>query len=71
MYHRPMQRRIIDLSVKVGLPVLTGQFVFDWLSSDLRSAITHLPTRAILIFAVLLLWAAFREHRERKKRTCR
>jgi|GEM_PF-3422938 len=66
-----MQRRITKLIVMVGLPVLLGQFVFDWFSKDLQSALGHLPTRAIVIFAVLLMWAALREHRERQKRTFR
>ncbi|WOK37242.1 hypothetical protein [Sphingomonas sp. C3-2] len=64
-----MQRRITNLTLKIGLPVLTGQFLFDWLSSDLWSATDHLPERAILIFAVLLLWAVFRERRDRKNQT--
>lgn len=71
MYCEWMLRRIMDLLGKVGLPVLTSQFLFDWLNSGLRSAIAHLPTRAILILAVLLLWAAFRMGREHKKRTLR
>lgn len=66
-----MRRRMLKLIVIVGLPVLVGQFAFDWIDSDLRSAISHVPTRAILILAVLLVWAAFREYRERRKRTIR
>jgi len=66
-----MARRILKLIVIVGLPVLVGQFAFDWIDSDLRSAISHVPTRAILILAVLLVWVAFREYRERRKRTVR
>ncbi|KQN08183.1 hypothetical protein QP178_05115 [Sphingomonas aurantiaca] len=66
-----MARRILKLIVIVGLPVLVGQFAFDWIDSDSRSAISHVPTRAILILAVLLVWAAFREYRERRKRTIR
>jgi len=64
-----MQRRVLNLILKVGLPVLGGQFAFDWISSDLNSAVSYLPTRAILILAVLLVWTAFREYRERKKQT--
>jgi hypothetical protein len=66
-----MQRRLTNMTVKVGLPVLVGQFLFDWISSHLRSALSHLPIRVIVVFAVLLLWAAFTEHRARKKRTFR
>lgn len=66
-----MQRRILKLIVMVGLPVLIGQFAFDWIESDLQSSISALPTRAILILAVLLLWTAFQEYRERRKRTVR
>ncbi len=66
-----MQRRILKLIVMVGLPVLIGQFAFDWIDSDLQSSISALPTRAILILAVLLLWTAFQEYRERRKRTVR
>lgn len=66
-----MRRRILKLIVMVGLPVLIGQFAFDWIESDLQSAISHLPTRALLILAVVLVWAAFREYRERRKRTVR
>ena len=70
IYDDRMQRRI-TLIIMVGLPVLIGQFVFDWIDSDLRSAVGHLPLRAILILLVLLIWAAFREHHERKKRNFR
>ncbi len=66
-----MQRRILKLIVMVGLPVLIGQFAFDWIESDLQSAISHLPTRTLLILAVVLVWAAFREYRECRKRTVR
>ena len=66
-----MPRRILKLIVIVGLPVLVGQFTFDWIDSNLRSAISHVPTRAILILAVLLVWAAFRKYREGRKRTIR
>lgn len=66
-----MQRRLAKLISKIGLPVLIGQFLFDWLHGDLRSALAHLPVRAALLFAVLLAWAMFREHRERKKRAFR
>lgn len=63
-----MQRRVANLIVMVGLPVLIGQFVFDWIDSNLQSAVSHLPIRTILVFSMLLLWAASREHRERKKK---
>ncbi|KQS48476.1 hypothetical protein ASG20_15440 [Sphingomonas sp. Leaf198] len=66
-----MQRRVLNLIVIVGLPVLIGQFAFDWINSGLNSAASHLPTRAILILAVLLVWSVFREYRERKKRAVR
>jgi hypothetical protein len=66
-----MQRRVKNLIVMVGLPVLIGQFVFDGIESNFESAVAHLPMRAIVIFAVLLVWAAFREQREAKKRTFR
>lgn len=66
-----MQRRVLYLILMVGLPVLVGQFAFDWINSDLNPAVSHLPTRAILILAVLLVWTAFREYRDRKKRTVR
>ena len=66
-----MQRRVLYLILMVGLPVLVGQFAFDWINSDLNSAVSHLPTRAILILAVLLVWTAFREYRDRKTRTVR
>ena len=66
-----MQRRVLYLILMVGLPVLVGQFAFDWINSDLNSAVSYLPTRAILILAVLLVWTAFREYRDRKKRTVR
>ncbi len=71
MYDEQMQRRILKLIVMVGLPVLIGQSTFDWIDSDLQSAISHIPTRAILILAVLLVWAAFREYREHRERTVR
>ena len=66
-----MQRRLVSLTLKLGLPVLIGQFLFDWVGNDLRSAASHLPVRAALLFAVLLVWAAFREHRARNKQTFR
>jgi hypothetical protein len=66
-----MLRRFTSLATKTGFPVLGGQFVYDWYGSDLRFAAGNLPLRATLIFAVLLAWAAFREHSERKKRTFR
>jgi hypothetical protein len=66
-----MQHRLASLTIKVGLPVLIGQFLSDWISNGLLSAAGHLPLRAILIFAVLLMWAAFREYRERKNQTFR
>ncbi len=66
-----MQRRVLNLILMVALPVLAGQFAFDWINSDLNSAVSHLPTRAILILAVLLVWTVFWEYRERKKRTVR
>ena len=66
-----MQRRVLYLILMVGLPALVGQFAFDWINSDLTSAVSHLPTRAILILAVLLVWTAYREYRDRKKRTVR
>jgi len=66
-----MQRRVLHLILMVGLPVLVGQFAFDCINSDLNSAVSHLPTRAILILAVLLVWTAFWEYRDRKKRTVR
>ncbi len=71
IYDEEMQRRVLYLILMVGLPVLVGQFAFDWINSDLNSAVSHLPTRAILILAVLLVWTAFREYRARKKRTVR
>jgi hypothetical protein len=66
-----MQRRLASLILKIGLPVLIGQFASDWFSSALRPALAHLPVRAVLLFALLLAWAAFREYRERKKRIFR
>ncbi|MEO8375037.1 MAG: hypothetical protein ABI471_07420 [Sphingomonas bacterium] len=66
-----MQRHLASLILKIGLPVLSGQFASDWLSSALRPALAHLPVRAIFLFAVLLVWAAFREYRESKKQTFR
>lgn len=66
-----MQRRVTNLFVMTGLPVLIGLFIFDCINRGLQSAVGHLPVKAIVIFAVLLVWAAFREHRERKKRTSR
>ncbi|WP_283514331.1 hypothetical protein [Sphingomonas sp. 2R-10] len=53
----------------IGLPVLIGQFLFHWASNDLPSAASHLPVRALLVFAVLLAWAILRERHERKKQT--
>jgi hypothetical protein len=55
----------------IGMPVLIGQFLFDWLHGDLRSALAHLLIRGALLFALLLAWTALREHRERKKPTFR
>ena len=66
-----MQRRLTSLIATIGLPVLIGQFLFDWLYGDLRSALAHFPVRAALLFAVLLAWAMFREHCERKKQAFR
>lgn len=66
-----MLNRLMSLTITVGLPVLTGQFLLDWFSSSLRLAASNLPLRAFLIFALLLMWAAFREQRQRKKRTFR
>jgi hypothetical protein len=71
LYDEQMERRVLYLILMVGLPVLVGQFAFDWINSDLNSAVSHLPTRAILILAVLLVWIAFREYRDRKTRTVR
>jgi undecaprenyl pyrophosphate phosphatase UppP len=71
VYVEQMQRRFLNLILIVGLPVLVGQFAFDWIDSDLNSAVSHLSTRALLVLAVLLVWTAFREYRERKKQTVR
>ena len=64
-----MQQRLTSLIAIIGLPVLIGQFLFDWNSDDLASAVSHLPVRAVLIFAVLLAWTALRERHGRRKRT--
>ncbi len=64
-----MQRRLTNLVAMIGLPVLIGQFLFDWISNDLPSAASHLLVRAFLIFAVLLAWSILRERHERKKQT--
>jgi hypothetical protein len=66
-----MQHPLRSLTIKVGLPVLVGQFLYDLITSGLPSAAGHFPRRAASIFAVLLLWAAFRGYRERKNRTFR
>lgn len=66
-----MQRRFINIMAKVGLPVLGGQFLVDWESRGFGGALGHLPVRAAMLFSLLLAWVAFREHRERKKRTFR
>ncbi|PZN92133.1 MAG: hypothetical protein DCF31_17510, partial [Alphaproteobacteria bacterium] len=71
IYSEEMQRRLAMPIVTVGLPTLAGQFVFGWATSDLRSALGQLPMRAAVVLAILLLWAMFREHRERRKRTFR
>ena len=71
IYDEQMQRRILNLIVMVGVPILIGQFAFDWINSGQNFAVSHLPTRAILILAVLLVWSVFREYRERKKRAVR
>lgn len=64
-----MQRRVTNLIIMVGLPALIGQFIFDWFDKDLRYALGYLPMGVIVISSTLLMWAAFRQRRERKKRT--
>ena len=71
LYADQMQRRVLNLAVMVGLPVLIGHFIFDWIDDDISAAVRHFPIRAVLIVAVSFLWAVFREYRERKKRTVR
>jgi len=66
-----MRHRLTSLVIKVGLPVLVGQFLFDLASSGLAAAVAHLPLRAALILAVLLLWGAARESYKRHKRSIR
>jgi hypothetical protein len=66
-----MKRRLISLLIKIGLPVLVGQFIFQWVNSDLLAAARSLPIRALTMLVLLMAWAAFQEHRERKKRTFR
>ena len=71
MYDERVLRRLITLAIKVGLPVLAGQFLCDWISDNLLSAAGHLPVRAVLMVAVLLSWAAFQEYRGRKNQPFR
>lgn len=66
-----MMHRLISLLTKIGLPVLSGQFIFDWYDIGLPAAARHFPTRAALMLILLTAWAAFREHRERKKKPFR
>jgi len=66
-----MQRRLIALILKIGLPVLAGQFLFDWLSNNLAAAVGHLPVRAAFLIAILFGWAAFREHQARNNQPFR
>jgi hypothetical protein len=71
MYRGQMRRRPKSIIVEIGVPILAGQFLFDWTNSGLMSALGHFTVRAILLFSLLLLWAVFREHRDRKKQMCR
>ncbi|MBB3693172.1 hypothetical protein [Sphingomonas sp. BK580] len=66
-----MQRRLRHLAFKIGLPVLAGQYLSDWIDSGFSFALDHFPVRAILLLSLLLLCAAYQEHRARKKQTFR
>jgi hypothetical protein len=70
-YDAMMQRRLILLIIKIGLPVVTGQFLYDWYHRSVAKAVADLPIRAVLIVAVLSAWWAFSEYRDSKKRTVR
>ena len=64
-----MHRRLIHLIIKNGLPVLTGQFLYDWFRRGFPTAVINLPIRVAVMMAILSAWWAFREYRERKKTT--
>ncbi|MBB3692009.1 hypothetical protein [Sphingomonas sp. BK580] len=71
LYGKLMRRRLKHLAFRIGLPVLAGQYLFDWMNSGFTFALDHFPVRAILLLSLLLLRAAYQEHRARKKQSFR
>ena len=67
-----MRERFWYLPVKIALPVLAGGFLADWRwSKSLTEAAHRFPMRGITMFAVVLIWSAFRRWRSERKRTFR
>ena len=65
-----MRERFWHLPVKLVLPVLAGQFVADWLwSKNLMEAVHRFPMHAIMTFAIVLIWSAFRGWRSARARS--
>jgi len=67
-----MRERSWRLPVRIGLPVLAGEFVADWLwSKSLPDAAHRLPMRVVVMLAVILIWTAFRHWRSERTQTLR
>ena len=64
-----MDRMLRHFPIKVLLPVLVGQFLFHWIDEGGAEALRNLPFRACLLFAIGLIWAAYRTRAEWKKRS--
>jgi hypothetical protein len=64
-------RPLLEYPIKIGLPLLGGQFIADWLFKGLAYSASNLPERAAADLAVILTWAAVVTHRQRKKQTFR
>jgi hypothetical protein len=62
-----MRDRYWYLPAQVALPVLAGQFLFDWANDGFSDAIGHLPLRAGLTLAIALGWSLMRKRREEKQ----
>jgi hypothetical protein len=66
-----MKRRLILLIIKIGVPVVAGQFLYDWYQLGLTKAVGGLSIRAVLVVAILTAWWAFNEYRDVRKRSVR
>lgn len=66
-----MHRSYWYLPIKVAVPVLIGQFLFDCVSGGVAQAADKLPVRAAVLLAVVIVWSAWRRRRKLQKSSTR